>query len=250
MSFGQSLTMFLKEWGILLVTLLGAIPGIYFAWSKLLRRGGDAPVPALKAAPVLANVKGEGELAEAYVLFCDIVGYSKQPMEIQRELIQKLQQIIGAIPEYENALGQQRVIAIPTGDGMALAFFHAPDAPVRCAIAVAKRLRQHPEIKLRMGINSGPVYRVLDINRQLNVSGAGINMAQRVMDCGDAGHILVSRSTAEILREFSEWKGSLVDLGEAEVKHGVKVHIFNMLGDGYGNAEVPAKLKIAKAAGE
>jgi tetratricopeptide (TPR) repeat protein len=144
--------------------------------------------------------------------------------------------------EFERAKSNEQLISLPTGDGMALVFFGEPEAPARCAVELSKSLCANPEIKLRMGINSGPVYRVADINLNRNVAGGGINIAQRVMDCGDAGHILVSKAVADVLGQLTAWRGHLHDLGEVEVKHGVLVHVFNLIADGAGNLEVPEKV--------
>src|SRR5437870_10146852 len=128
---------------------------------------------------------------------------------------------------------------------MALVFFNDPEAPVRCGLELSRMLRSHPGIALRMGIHSGPIYRVADINANLNVAGGGINIAQRVMDCGDAGHTLVSKSTADVLSQISNWAGSVKDLGEGEVKHGVRLHLFNLCTKEAGNHEVPRKVQVA-----
>src|SRR5207253_11272868 len=133
-----------------------------------------------------------------------------------------------------------------TGDGMALAFFGDPTAPAQCVLEIAAALKSKPHLQLRMGIHSGPVYRVADVNANANVAGGGINMAQRVMDCGDAGHILVSKTVADVLGQLTAWRGHLHDLGEVEVKHGVLVHVFNLMADGAGNPVVPEKVTKQK----
>src|SRR5207245_2874768 len=147
--------------------------------------------------------------------------YSKLPMDQQQETIRRLKRAVRSTGEFERAQARNELISLPTGDGMALVFFNDPEAPVRCALELGHILRSHPGIPLRMGIHSGPVYRVADINANLNVAGGGINMAQRVMDCGDAGHILVSGAVAEVLRQLSVWPSLLHDLGEADRKSGV-----------------------------
>src|SRR5207244_3384006 len=134
-------------------------------------------------------------------------------------------------------------LRLPSGDGMALVFFRDPVAPVRCAMQLSQALRDHPELKLRIGLHTGPVYRVRDINANTNVSGGGINLAQRVMDCGDAGHILVSRATADMLMQLGDWADALSDLGPCEVKHGNVLHLFNFCRQSVGNPQVPAKLQ-------
>ncbi len=180
-------------------------------------------------------------LEMAYVLFMDIVGYSRMPTDIQRETLHKLQRSVRTGNEFRKAQGQQRLISLPTGDGMALAFFTDPESCVRCAIETTRALQGQEGIPLRMGMHAGPVYRVADINANQNVAGEGINIAQRVMDCGDAGHILVSKALADVLRQLSGWMGALQDLGEVSVKHGVRVHVFNLLVEGAGNPNKPEK---------
>src|ERR1051325_10395891 len=180
-------------------------------------------------------------LEMAYVLFIDIVGYSRMPTDVQRETLHRLQKCVRSGNEFRKAQEQGRLISLPTGDGMALAFFTDPESCVRCAVAPARALKGQEAIPLRMGMHAGPVYRVADINANQNVAGEGINIAQRVMDCGDAGHILVSKSLADVLRQLTGWMGALQDLGEASVKHGVKVHVFNLLVEGAGNPNKPEK---------
>ena len=177
----------------------------------------------------------------AHVLFMDIVGYSKLPMEQQRTLLSELQEAIRNTEAFASAQRTEKLVSLPTGDGMALVFFGDPEFPVRCAMQLSRALREHPEIKLRMGIHTGPVYRVADINAASNIAGGGINMAQRVMDCGDAGHILVSNAVADVLAQLGEWGPVLRDLSETEVKHGVHIHIYNLCTDEVGNAELPSK---------
>ena len=178
----------------------------------------------------------------AHVLFMDVVGYSRMLIDDQRDATDTLNAIVRATEQYRAAEAQGKLVSLPTGDGMALAFFGLPEAPARCSVEIARALREHPEIPLRMGINSGPVSRVADVNEKSNVAGGGINLAQRVMDCADAGHILLSRRVAEDLAQYREWSSSLHDLGECEVKHGTKVHVFNFFGDGFGNPATPQKL--------
>src|SRR5207244_7189980 len=137
-------------------------------------------------------------------------------------------------------------LRLPTGDGGALVFRTSPEAPVLCALEINKELKRHPELHVRMGIHSGPVNEVVDLNEQANIAGAGINIAQRVMDCGDAGHILLSKRVAEDLAQYRQWQPQLHDLGEVEVKHGVRVHVFNLYNQELGNPEVPEKLRQAK----
>ncbi|MBI3922679.1 MAG: AAA-like domain-containing protein [Armatimonadetes bacterium] len=187
------------------------------------------------------------QLEIAHVLFMDIVGYSRLPMEQQTRLIQELQHIVRETSEFRRAEEADELIRLPTGDGMALVFFRDPAAPVRCAIEIARAARQHGELPLRMGIHSGPVVRQEDINASINVAGGGVNMAQRVMDCGDAGHLLLSRSVAEVLSQFGAWADMLHDIGCCEVKHGVQVTLFNLCTDEVGNPELPQKLRPRQA---
>jgi len=161
-------------------------------------------------------------------------------MDHQREQVEALQQVTSSTSEFSRAKSQDQLISLPTGDGMALVFFGNAEAPVRCAIELTQKLASNPELKLRMGLHTGPVYRIADVNANRDVSGGGINIAQRVMDCGDAGHILVSTALASVLKQVSAWSGALHDLGEVQVKHGVRVHVFNLLQDGVGNADTPA----------
>jgi len=178
----------------------------------------------------------------AHVLFMDIVAYSRLPMGEQHKLVGLLQQTVQSTAAFSKAREKQRLVCLPTGDGMALVFFGDPEAPVRCAVDLARMLREHPELKLRMGIHTGPVYRVADINANLNVAGGGINMAQRVMDCGDEGHILVSEVVADMLAQLGKWEGCVHDLGVAEVKHGVRIHVYNLHTQDAGNPQRPRKL--------
>jgi tetratricopeptide (TPR) repeat protein len=178
----------------------------------------------------------------------DLVAYSMLPMDEQEKVLHELQEAVRNTAHIGCGRPQDELICLPTGDGMALVFFGCPDSPAHCALELARALRQHPEIKLRMGIHTGPVYRVDDINAARNVAGGGINMAQRVMDCGDAGHILVSKAVADVLAQLSTWKNVVLqDLGEAEVKHGVHLHIFNLYADDAGNPALPKKLRAAHA---
>jgi class 3 adenylate cyclase len=193
--------------------------------------------PELKHAP---------SLEIAYVVFMDLVGYSRLPMEEQTRLMEELQELVRGTYEYQRAAGAGNLLSLPTGDGVALVFFGDPLTSVRCAVEVGRALRHRPELQLRIGIHSGPVRRVEDIRANRNVIGGGINIAQRVMDCGDAGHILVSRTVAEVLTQLSEWSGALHELGECEVKHGERVHLFNLSADDYGNHELPVKLAILR----
>jgi TolB-like protein/class 3 adenylate cyclase/Tfp pilus assembly protein PilF len=193
-----------------------------------------------------AEVKKEIQLEIAHVLFIDIVGYSKRLINEQRALLDILNQIVRGTDEFRSAEAAGRLIKIPTGDGMALVFYSSPEAPVECALQMSRALKIHPDLRLRMGVHSGPVSGVVDVNERVNVAGAGINVAQRVMDCGDAGHILLSKRVAEDLEHYGHWQRHLHDLGECEIKHGVRIHVVNLYTQELGNPEVPEKLRQAK----
>jgi serine/threonine protein kinase len=181
-------------------------------------------------------------LEMAHVLFMDIVAYSRMPMDQQEESLRHLQDRVRGTSEFIRAQASNQLIRLPTGDGMALVFFDDPEAPVRCAFELGRAQRQEASFQLRMGIHTGPVYRVADINANRNVAGGGINIAQRVMDCGDAGHILGSGTVAEVLSQVSTWNTTLHDLGEVEVKHGLRIHVYNLYTDNVGNKELPKKV--------
>ena len=187
-----------------------------------------------------------------HVLFIDIVGYSKLLINEQSDEIQKLKEIVRGTEQFRLAEAEGKLLRLPTGDGGALVFRTNPEAPVLCAMEISRELqrspgsKEKPQLRLRMGIHSGPVNEVLDLNEQTNIAGAGINVAQRVMDCGDAGHILLSRRIAEDLAQYRQWQPLLHDLGEAEVKHGARVHLFNLYNEELGNPELPEKLRSAK----
>src|SRR5437870_2648575 len=178
-----------------------------------------------------------------HVLFMDLVGYSKLLLDEQRELVEHLTEIVRNTEQVRAAETADKVIRLPAGDGMALVFFNSPEAPVQCAIEIAEKLKQYPQLKLRMGIHSGPVNEVRDVNGRANVAGAGINIAQRVMDCGDAGHILLSKRVAEDLAQSRQWRPYLHDLGECAVKHSVPISIVNLYTDEIGNAQLPEWIK-------
>jgi TolB-like protein len=183
------------------------------------------------------------QLEIAHVLFIDIVGYSKLFINEQHELLQELSQIVRSTDAFRAADTVGKLIRVPTGDGMALVFSTMPDAPVQCALEISKALQGHPELQVRMGVHSGPVSGLTDVDDRSNVAGAGINMAQRVMDCGDAGHILLSRRVAEDLEQYRQWRPHLHDLGECEVKHGVRINVVNFYTDDVGNRAIPEKFK-------
>jgi serine/threonine protein kinase/tetratricopeptide (TPR) repeat protein len=205
-------------------------------------RSNSGSIPAAHI-PAASPDSGSGRTLEmAHILFTDIVAYSRLPMDQQERVLRHLQEAVRATQEFARAQASDQLIRLPTGDGMALVFLGDVEAPVRCALELHRILRRWPEIHLRMGIHTGPVYRVEDINAARNVAGGGINIAQRVMDCGDAGHILISKSVADVLDQVSTWKTALHDLGEAEVKHGLLVHLYNLYTDEAGNQALPQKL--------
>ncbi len=177
-----------------------------------------------------------------HVLFIDLVGYSQLLIEEQRERLSQLTSIVLATPQVRAAPNEQ-LIRLPTGDGMALVFRNSSEEPARCALEIAESLKKRPEIPVRMGIHSGPVSEVTDVSGRTNIAGAGINMAQRVMDCGDAGHILLSQRVADDLAQYRQWAPRLHDRGECEVKHGVRLHLVNLYAEQLGNAAVPEKFK-------
>ena len=186
------------------------------------------------------------QLEIAHLLFIDVVGYSKLLVNEQIELLHELNQIVRSTDSFRLAEASGKLIRVPTGDGMALLFFHSPEEPARCALEISRALQDHPQIQLRMGIHSGPVNRVTDVNDKTNFAGAGINVAQRVLDCGDAGHILLSAHIAEDLTDYRHWQPYLHDLGECEVKHGLRLHLFNLYKENLGNPQVPEKLQRRK----
>src|SRR5438552_6189634 len=193
-----------------------------------------------------SEVKKKVQLEIAHVLFIDIVGYSKLSINEQRAAIDELTQAVRTSEQFQNAEAAARLLKIPTGDGMALVFYKSPEEPVECALEISGALKNNPKIRLRMGVHSGPVSGVIDVNGQANLAGAGLNMAQRVMDCGDAGHTLVSKRVADDLGEYEHWRPLLHDLGECEVKHGVRLSIVNIYADEVGNPQLPKKFQALK----
>jgi TolB-like protein/class 3 adenylate cyclase/Tfp pilus assembly protein PilF len=180
-----------------------------------------------------------------HVLFIDIVGYSKLLINEQMERIQELRKIVRGTEQFRLAEAESKLMRLPTGDGGALVFRTSPEAPVLCALEISEALKTHPELRVRMGIHSGPVNEVADLNEQVNMAGAGVNIAQRVMDCADAGHILLSKHTAEDLAEYRQWQLQLHDLGECDVKHGGRLHVVNLCTGEVGNPQVPTKFRQA-----
>ena len=192
---------------------------------------------------MLAEPSSDVKFEIGHVLFIDIVGYSKLLIHEQCEQIEKLRQIVRGTEQFRLAEEAGKLLRLPTGDGGALVFRSNLEAPVMCAIEISKELKNHSDLRVRMGIHSGPVNEITDLNEQANVAGAGINIAQRVMDCADAGHILVSKHVAEDLEHYARWGPCLQNLGECEVKHGVSISIFNLFSDEFGNPEPPQKFK-------
>ena len=192
------------------------------------------------------EVKKEIQLEIAHVLFIDIVGYSKLSVNEQHAAVEELNGIVRASKQFQEAEAAGRLIKIPTGDGMALVFYTSPEAPAQCAVEVSRILKEHPRLQLRMGVHSGPVSGVIDVNDHANLAGAGLNTAQRVMDCGDAGHILLSKRVADDLGEYGHWRPLLHDLGLCEVKHGARVAIVNLYADQVGNPQLPKTFQALK----
>ena len=186
------------------------------------------------------------DLEIGHVLFMDIVGFSKLLVDEQSRCSNRLNQIVRSTGQFRAAEAADKLIRLPTGDGMVLVFFTSPEAPVRCAVEVAQALKDSADFGLRMGIHSGPVNKVSDVNDRSNLAGGGINIAQRVMDCGDAGHILLSKRVAEDLEQHSKWRPHLQDLGECEVKHGVRMNVVNLYTGEAGNPAPPGKFTRAK----
>src|SRR5437899_6677261 len=193
-----------------------------------------------------AEVKKEIALEIAHILFVDIVGYSKLSINEQRAAIDELNEVVRNSEELRKAEAAARLIKIPTGDGMALVFYASPEAAAQCAIEISRSLKKHPRLQVRMGVHSGPVSGVIDVNGHANLAGAGLNVAQRVMSCGDAGHILVSKRVAEDLAEYEQWQPLLHDLGTCEVKHGMRIGIANLYDSERGNSQLPKKLQAVK----
>ena len=190
--------------------------------------------------------KKEIQLEIGHVLFIDLVGYSKFSINDQHAAVEQLNRVVRASEQFQQTETASRLLKIPTGDGMALVFYSTPEAPVQCALEISRSLKRYPQLQVRMGIHSGPVSVVMDVNERANLAGAGMNIAQRVMDCGDAGHILLSKRVAEDLETHEKWRPLLHDLGSCEVKHGVRVAVVNLYTDQVGNAKVPLKLAVQK----
>src|SRR5438034_744937 len=192
------------------------------------------------------EITKEIQLEIAHVLFIDIVGYSKLSVKDQHAAVEQLNQVVRTSEQFQRADSAGRLLKVATGDGMALVFYTSPEAPAQCAIEISRTLKERTRLQLRMGIHSGPVSGVVDVTGRANLAGAGLNMAQRVMDCGDAGHILVSKHVAEDLEEYEQWRPLLHDLGTCEVKHGVRVAVTNLCSDEAGNPQLPKKYRALK----
>jgi tetratricopeptide (TPR) repeat protein len=196
--------------------------------------------------PLPPKAASERRFEIGHVLFLDIVGYSKLPIDDQSESLRVLNEAVRGTEQFRVAEAEGKLLRLPTGDGMALVFRTTPEAPARCALELSQTLKSHPELGVRMGIHCGPVNEVIDVNERPNITGAGINIAQRVMDCGDGGHILLSKRVAEDLDDYREWRPRLHDLGPCEVKHGVIVSLVNLYTESLGNPATPKKFKPAK----
>ena len=193
-----------------------------------------------------ADVTKEIQFEIGHVLFIDIVGYSKLSINEQRVAVEELNQIVRASEQFQKAEAANRILKIPTGDGMALVFYKSPEEPAQCAFEISRALKNNQRLHVRMGIHSGPIRGVVDGNERTSVAGAGVNRAQRVMDCGDAGHILLSHHVAEDLAEYDRWRPFLHDIGTFEVRHGVQVSVTNLYSDEVGNPNLPSKLEAVK----
>jgi TolB-like protein/Flp pilus assembly protein TadD len=190
--------------------------------------------------------KPDLHLEIAHVLFIDIVGYSKLSINEQRAVVDELTSVVRGSEQFHQAEAADKLVKIPAGDGMALVFYTDPEGPVQCATEISRALKNHPKLQLRMGVHSGPISGLVDVTERANVAGAGINVAQRVMDCGDSGHILLSQRVAEDLDQYDLWRPLLHDLGTCEVKHGVRVGVVNLYGDEFGNPQLPKKFQTLK----
>src|SRR5215469_2199592 len=195
---------------------------------------------------MFTEIKKEIQLQIAHVLFIDIVGYSRLSINDQHAAVEELNQIVRASEQFQRAEAASRLLKIPTGDGIALVFYTSPEAPAQCAVEISRALKEHARLQLRMGIHSGPVSGVVDVNQRANLAGAGLNVARRVMDCGDAGHILLSKHVAEDLEEYEQWRPLLHELGTCEVKHGARLGIVSLYADQVGNPQLPKKFQALK----
>src|SRR5947209_6558905 len=193
-----------------------------------------------------AEVKKEIQLEIAHVLFLDIVGYSKLSVNEQHGRVDELNGVVRLSEQFQKAEAANRILKIPTGDGMALVFYKSPEEPAQCALEISRAIKDNQRLQIRMGIHSGPVSGVVDVNERTNVAGAGINLAQRVMDCGDAGHILLSKHVAEDLEEYEQWGPLLHNLGSCEVKKEAAAAVATLNPEQVGNPNLPSKLQAVK----
>src|SRR6476620_8809062 len=216
--------------------------------STIRETGNTMPDAPRRGQNMSSELKPHLHLAVGHILFLDIVGYSKLLADEQKALIQELNRVVRETKQFQTAEAEGKLTRLPTGDGMVLVFTNNPEAPVECALEISQKLQSRPQLKLRMGIHSGPVNPVADVNDQANLAGAGINVAQRVMSCGDAGHILLSKHFAEDLEHYAHWRSHLHDIGRIQVKHGARIPIVNFYTDQLGNAALPAKLRRARTA--
>src|SRR5437868_3614663 len=198
-------------------------------------------------APVPSETTARPHVEIAHVLFIDVVDYSTLLINEQQRIQQELNQVVRSTEQFRIAEAEGKLTRLPTGDGMALVFFTTPEAPVQCALEISEALAGHPGLKLRMGVHSGPISSTMDVNDRSNIGGAAINVAERIMSCGDAGHILLSKRVGEDLGQYAEWQACLHDLGEVEVKHGVTLAIVNLYTGKLGNPELPEKIKEFRA---
>jgi TolB-like protein/class 3 adenylate cyclase len=196
----------------------------------------------------VAELNPDPSLEIAHVLFIDVVGYSNLLTDDQREIQQRLNEAVRGTAQFRTAAAEGKLVRLPTGDGMALVFFTNPEAPIKCAVEIGEALKNHPQLQVRMGIHSGPVSEVADVNDRANIAGAGVNMAERVMSSGDAGHILLSKRAADDLTQYRQWRPNLHEIGECTVKHGKKLSIFNFHDGSVGNPVLPKKFRQQKAA--
>jgi len=218
-----------RDFGEELARALIAPPG--FDPSDALTDPGQLQIPEV----------GQG-LEVAHVLSMQIPEFSGLPIEEQPRCLRQLQEIVRQTNEFRRAQAKGQLVCLPTGDGLALVFFRSAIAPVQCAVEISTALRSSPQIRLRMGIHTGPVYRLADINANRHVAGGGLNLAQQAMDCGDAGHILLTRIAADMLSQLGDWAAWLHDLGEQEVRSGLRLHLFNFYHEELGNPQAPAQL--------
>ena len=188
-----------------------------------------------------SNPRTDLDLETGHILFIDIVGLARMLALEQQESLHKLSQIIRNTDAGKTT--EEELPRLSTGSGLALAFATTADAAVRCAMQISTGWRTYPELKLRMGIHTGPVNRMTEANDRIGVAGPGVNVARRVTDCGDTGHILLSRHAVERLSDRSHWQPYLHDLGECEVTNGEVIAVVNFYTDEVGNSSPPKRFK-------